>query len=118
MKFISTITKEGAPFIFEARLDTSIFRTPSREGDTLSASFDVEKTVPSLPYFRGTEMSIFVEVSKENIYTSAILFVGCDGCHKKLSPYEEDCMIPFDVSLSDEEKLKILLFFINCKNLT
>lgn len=113
MKFISTTTKKDAPFIFEAPLDTSIFKKPTRDGDILSTNFDVGMTVPSLPYFDGTNMVLYVEASGANIYVSAILFVGFNSCNKKLLPYEVDGMVPFNVLLSEEEKLKILLFFIS-----
>ena len=112
MKFISTTTKKNVPFTFEAPLDTSLFRELTRDGDILTANFDVAMTVPSLPYFQGTDMTLVVEVSEENIYVSAILFVGLDNCDKILRPYEDDGMITFTVELNDEERRKILLSFI------
>ena len=112
MKFISTIIKKDKPFVFEAPLDTRLFRKLTRDGDILSADFDVATTVPSLPYFQGTDMSLFIEVSDENIYTSAILFVGYDDCDKHFRPYEEDGMVSFSVELTEDEKRKILLLFL------
>lgn len=112
MKFISTTTKKNVPFTFEAPVDTSLFRELTRDGDILSANYDVAMTVPSLPYFQGTDMSLFIEVSEENIYVSAILFVGIESCDKQFRSYETDGMIPFNVELNEEEKRKIILSFI------
>lgn len=110
MKFISTTT--NAPFIFEAALDTSLFRELTRDGDILTASFDIATIVPSLPYFQGTDMDLVIDISAENIYISAILYVGLEDIDNKFQPYEEDGMIPFNVILTEEEKIKILIYFI------
>lgn len=112
MKFISTIEKKDKPFVFEAPLDTSLFRKLTRDGDILSTDFDVATTVPSLPYFQGTDMSLFIEVSDENIYISAILFVGYDNCDKHFRPYEVDGMVSFNVELTEDEKRRLLLLFL------
>ena len=57
-------------------------------------------------------MSLFIEVSDENIYISAILFVGYDNCDKRFRPYEVDGMVSFNVELTEDEKRRLLLLFL------
>ena len=112
MKFISEIEKNDKPFAFEAQLDASLLRELPRVGGVFSADYDIAVTAPSLPYLQGTAMSLYFELTENDIYTSAILFVGYDNINKKLRPYETDGMIPFNVSLTEDEKRRVLVTLI------
>ncbi len=116
MKFISTTTVNGKALEFEAPLDTSIFREITLDKDdgvVILISLDVSKLAPAVPYIQNTDAAFIIEVSKQDIYVSAILYVNILRCQQELQAYEADGMIEFKVDLSEEEKKKILLAFIN-----
>ena len=112
MKFISVTMQKNKPFVFEAPLEVSLLRQLTRDGDILTTNFNVAMTVPSLPYFQDTNMDLIIEISGENIYVTAILYVGIEKCDSNFRHYETDGMVPFNVILTEEEKRKILIYFI------
>ncbi len=117
MKFTSIKTNNGKHITAESYLNLSLIHEVKKEIGLYSLKYGVEAigNPLNLP-FGYNKANLYLQVTNEDIYVSAIVEFIDDDEYVKYEDYCDCSAIEFNVLLSNHEKIKLLSYLLNNKN--